>query len=381
MLRVAIDLSFIRSKVNGGTESFTRNLLDGFAELQAPNICYILLTTIDNYDSFRHYRQYPNMDVIRCNAHSVDQYQAILWQNVKLGKIIKDVRADLCYIPVYRMPFFGIGKIPFLITIHDIQQYHYPQYFSKLRVAWMETSWRWDSIRADRIITDTEWVKKDIEKVYRVRGSRVEVIPAPIVIDTEESDLTDEEVLSNYHTEKGKYYYTVSSLLPHKNIITLIKVMKKLREKESPAIFKLIVSGVGGGVKEKLISVIEEYGLSKDIILTEFISNAERNCLYRNCRAFLLPSTFEGFGMTAAEALAFHVPVLCGHHTSLPEATGGLATYLDDVTDPDEWIEKLEGKLETADSSEVEKLLQCFDKKTVAAMYDQEFRRMSGKNR
>ena len=37
--------------------------------------------------------------------------------------------------------------------------------------------------------------------------------------------LDDYIILDKYGIQKGEYYYTVSSMLPHKNLITLIKVI------------------------------------------------------------------------------------------------------------------------------------------------------------
>ena len=72
-----------------------------------------------------------------------------------------------------------------------------------------------------------------------------------------------------------------------------------------------------------------------------FISNEERNTLFDKAYAFLFPSIFEGFGMPVVEGLMLGSRVITTKCTSIPEVSKGLAVYVDDPFDTDEWIEKL----------------------------------------
>jgi glycosyltransferase involved in cell wall biosynthesis len=54
--------------------------------------------------------------------------------------------------------------------------------------------------------------------------------------------------------------------------------------------------------------------------------------LYRGARAFVLPSRYEGFGLTCLEAMACGTPVVAADRASLPEVCGDAAL----LVDPDE---------------------------------------------
>ena len=59
-MRIGIDLLWVRPGIVGGTESFVRNLLDGFAQYDEENE-YVLFVARDNADSFKKYEEYEKM--------------------------------------------------------------------------------------------------------------------------------------------------------------------------------------------------------------------------------------------------------------------------------------------------------------------------------
>jgi glycosyltransferase involved in cell wall biosynthesis len=56
--------------------------------------------------------------------------------------------------------------------------------------------------------------------------------------------------------------------------------------------------------------------------------------LYAGARAFVLPSLYEGFGLTCLEAMACGTPVVAARAGALPETCGGAARLVD-PHDPD----------------------------------------------
>lgn len=106
---------------------------------------------------------------------------------------------------------------------------------------------------------------------------------------------------------------------------------------------KLIISGVNGNAGKMLIQQIEQMRLRDYILLSGFVSNSERNALYKNAYSFLFPSLFEGFGMPPVEAMYLGTPVVTTRCASIPEVTQNKATYVDNPCDATEWIAKVYG--------------------------------------
>jgi glycosyltransferase involved in cell wall biosynthesis len=143
--------------------------------------------------------------------------------------------------------------------------------------------------------------------------------------------------------------------------------MKIIKDKNIKLPSRLLISGIGGKDKGDLIQLIDENGLTDNIVLTGFVDNKIRNTLYKNCKAFLFPSIFEGFGMPPVEAMAFGGDVITTKKTSLYEVTQGLAKYVDNPFDEDEWVNEMIKSNETNEKIKIK--IDKYDVKYIASKY------------
>lgn len=365
--KVAIDLTWIRHQKVGGTESCVRNLLDGLAEINSKKVKIVLLLSKDNAYSFEKYRAFRCFELLTCDVKSENQRKRVIWQNTKLGKLLRKEGIELCLEPVYGKPFLGMSGIRVITTIHDLQAIHYPQYFSKMRVLWMKINWENAIKTSYKVIAISEYVKQDILEHYHVSENKIQVIYDAVEINPDECSNSHE--LQKYGVHPGEYYYTVSSLLPHKNLKTIVMAIAELKRRNSSALRPLVISGVGGKSKEEIKKLAKDNNLINEIIITPFVENAERNMLLKNCKVFLFPSVFEGFGMPPIEAMAMEVPVLTTRCTSLEEVTEGKLNYVENPLDYRQWCSMLESKMNIPDTSESDMLLNKYKCNVIAEHY------------
>jgi glycosyltransferase involved in cell wall biosynthesis len=361
-MKFAIDLLWLRHNKVGGTESYIKNLLIGFMMLKDDFQIYLIVSE-DNQDTFEEYLKDSRFNKILCNIRSANIANRIIWENFNLGKLLKKHDINLCFEPVYSKPILLSKGIKFVTTIHDLQAWHYPEYQSKLRVIWLKISWKNSIKTSNRVIATTEFVREDIISRYG-NPDKIINIHIPIQIDINEV-VSFDEINKLYNIKAKEFYYTVSSLLPHKNLKTLIQVMKVIKDKNINLPNRLLISGIGGKEKGDLLQLIHESGLTDNIVLTGFVDNKIRNTLYKNCKAFLFPSIFEGFGMPPVEAMAFGGDVITTKKTSLYEVTQGLAKYVDDPYDVDEWIDEMIKPNETDEKIKTDE----YDVKYIADKY------------
>ena len=66
-----------------------------------------------------------------------------------------------------------------------------------------------------------------------------------------------------------------------------------------------------------------------NIIFIGYVTDGCAKWLMKHCRAFLFPSTFEGFGIPPLEAFSVGTKVICSNAASLPEVCEEAAIYID----------------------------------------------------
>ncbi|MDE6994312.1 MAG: glycosyltransferase family 4 protein [Lachnospiraceae bacterium] len=361
-MEIAIDLLWLRPKQVGGTEFYIRNLLDGFLKLEE-EFHFILLVSKDNKASLAHYAEDERISLLVADVESANIAGRILWQFFCQNRLLRRHHIRKCFIPVYCRPLFN-GGIAYVNVIHDLQAAHYPEYHPFHEIAYSRLCWWLDVHFSRHIVAISDWVREDIMSRYPVKPDRITTIYNPITVDAEEAAALP-ELEEKYQIGNKEYYYTVAQLIPHKNLDTLIEVMREIKVKQIDLPCRLLISGVNGESRVKLERQIEDRGLTGEVTLTGFVDNAERNALYKYSRAFLFPSVFEGFGMPPIEAMLFGTVVITTKRTCIPEVTQDRANYVSDPYDVQEWIRVMSSPVDRI--SEVD--FSAYDQKRLTRQY------------
>jgi glycosyltransferase involved in cell wall biosynthesis len=129
----------------------------------------------------------------------------------------------------------------------------------------------------------------------------------------------------------GDYVLIVSTIEARKNHVLLFRVWRRLlaempRERVPTLVF---VGRVGWLVADLMQQIANTEHLFGRLVLLDDATDAELAALYRGCLFTVYPSFFEGWGLPVTESLSFGKPCLASDRSSLPEAGGALARYLD----------------------------------------------------
>ena len=332
--RVAIDLLWLRPGGVGGTEFFVRNLLDGFLSLP-DDFKFVLLLSKDNESTFEHYLSDPRFEKIVANIQSKNIGKRIIWQFFCQNHFLRKHGIKYCFEPVYVRPLFN-GGIEYLSVIHDIQVYHYPQYHPFYENWYTKLCWHADKWFSKHIVASSNYVKDELVHLYHIREDKVSTIYIPVIVDLKQG-CEWETIQNKYQVQKNGYYYTISQAIPHKNLETIIKALFELKQESNNEEIKLLISGISGNASASIDKLIHEYHLQQNVTLTGFISNEEKITLLQNCKLFLFPSVFEGFGIPPIEAMMCGAQVITTKCTCIPEVTQGKAIYVNDPYDVQEW--------------------------------------------
>lgn len=139
----------------------------------------------------------------------------------------------------------------------------------------------------------------------------------------------DYTVFDEYCIKRKNYYLSLSSNTPNKNFTWVYEVAKRNPEKEF-----VIVGG-------KTSISIDDLKSVNNIKYIGYQSDQRVKSLYRECKAFLFPSLYEGFGIPPLEAMSVGAPIIISKTSCLPEIYENSAVYIDPLN-PDILLDNIE---------------------------------------
>jgi alpha-1,3-rhamnosyl/mannosyltransferase len=196
---------------------------------------------------------------------------------------------------------------------HDLQHHRHPEFFkwSDLQ-AWRLLVWA-SAKQSARLLTVSEASREDIEAVYGVPLERIGAVEPGVEPDFFSITREKEEPL----------ILCVSTLHPHKNIERLVDAFAGFRARHPE--YKLVLAGMRGFHGDAVERRVRQHGMEESVRLTGWIPRSEIMDLYARARLSVFPSTFEGFGMPVAEAMAGGVALITSDLRPMKDIAGDTA--------------------------------------------------------
>jgi alpha-1,3-rhamnosyl/mannosyltransferase len=216
---------------------------------------------------------------------------------------------------------------PYVLTIHDLQFRTYPEYFSRLKRAYLGAVIPPSARRATVVAVPSEYVRTSVVEAYGVDPDRVMVVPHGIE-PAVAADVTPEaELRARYALGEGPVIVYPAVTHPHKGHEFLLRMM---RDHWHDPDLRLVLTG-GSGMAEHIVSACTDPRVCR----LGRVPAADRNGLLTMAHAMVFPSRYEGFGAPLIEAMTLGAPVVCGDATCMPQIVGdaGLVRPLR----PDAW--------------------------------------------
>ncbi len=181
--------------------------------------------------------------------------------------------------------------------------------------------------RAARVITLSDAFADLAERQYGVRRDRLRIIPGSVDIERfaiPQSRMDAREALG--WPADRPILITVRRLMARMGLDRLITAMQSVVRAQPEVL--LCIAGRGPQAA-MLQAQVDSLGLSKNVRLLGFLPDAELPLAYRAADINLLPSdALEGFGLSAAEALAAGTPTMVTPVGGLPDVVRELSPDL-----------------------------------------------------
>lgn len=238
-------------------------------------------------------------------------------------------RPDVFFTPSHYGPRFS--PVPTVTSVMDLSYIRYPELFNTSDL-YQLTNWTKYSVKkARKIITISQSSKNDIIKTYATDKDKVVVVYPGIkqTMILEPHVYGKEEMKSKYGLS-SHYILFVGTLQPRKNISRLIEAFGQIvNERDMPKELQLVIVGKRGWLFEEILASPHKFGISDKVKFLENVPDDDLDILYKYAICYVLPSLYEGFGLPVLEAMRRSCPVITSKVSSLPEAGGDAALYID----------------------------------------------------
>ncbi len=264
----------------------------------------------------------------------------IVGRHVQWPARIRRLRPNAYFGPAGALPLGSVG-CPTVITIHDLAIYRHPEWFPGRQPLSTRLVVPRSLDRADVVIAVSNTTAQDIEDIFGIPPSRIDVVPHGV--SSRYRPLGSEDLATARAKLRlpERFILFVGTIEPRKNLATLLEAWAMMRNRPD-----LVIVGAWGWRYEE---IKEQMGrLGDRVHHVEGLDPAELPAVYNLARVLAHPAWYEGFGLPPLEAMACGTPVVVSDRSTLPELVGdaGLVAAADD---PEAWRRALETVIEDAD--------------------------------
>jgi glycosyltransferase involved in cell wall biosynthesis len=203
--------------------------------------------------------------------------------------------------------------------VHDIIPSVLPQFAPPHLISWFNEAYVESLKEADLIVGNSRHTALDVaQHLGDLNSTYVHWTRFPTHQSLSETGLPSEPPPADLRDKP--YFVLLGSTDPRKNVFNALKAMERFILDDSlqtkPILVMVGASGWNNDGLNALLNTLERQALVKRM---GYVSDAKLANLLAHCKALLMPSRYEGFGMPIAQANAQGIPVLTCNNSSLPE--------------------------------------------------------------
>jgi glycosyltransferase involved in cell wall biosynthesis len=319
-MRIGIECLRADPDYVGGLNTYILGLLDGFAAAGGGH-CFQLYVTGSNRKLFERYEALPNFELVTFDGRWFRLRQKIcraallgppeLYRRTS-GRLFRSVReimeagSDLIYTPTVSLLCFDYRK-PTLLSIHDIQHLHYPEFFSWPQRLSRKITYGLSTRRAVSFQASSEFIRQDmLEHFPEISPEQITVIPEGVKLK-DFSAPCDGHALEQYQLPE-RFLFLPAQLWPHKNHITVLQALLRIEQLHGVEI-PLVMTGAKYSAAPAILGFVAEQRMRHVRYLGK-VPFPDLVALYQRAALVISPSLYESNSLPVLEAAAAGTAVI-----------------------------------------------------------------------
>lgn len=334
MKKIAVDATTLSDQFkNRGIGTYTREVLTRITKDDSFEWHVIGFSDI-NDSEFLQYATFHSLGEVKMSS------PANVWLfNRKYQPLLASIKPDAYFCPQFERGF--PRGVPTLLAIHDLipiktnsysqkstlhnflKRFYYLYQFSKAR-------------NADKVITLTNFSKQEL---VSFGFDEDKIGYAHLAVNTaffrkNIAEKTRNEVKKKYRLgEQFILYY--GGVEKHKNVITALEAFEKLQHDLPTLGFVMVTNAVSphfdirNAMGSTIVNLIDKLNIAHKVTIIPTLPMTELAAVLSLASLFTHLSTYEGFGLSVAEAMAAEIPTVIADASCYPEVFGESSLLVD----------------------------------------------------
>ncbi len=297
------------------------------------NIKILLMLSYYFYDTYLLIKNYlsgtKKFEFLKSLSFAINPYKAR----------INSINISLLHVPLQYSPVYAL-KVPIITTMHDLQDFHFPEYFSTQERIHRAINNKKSLEESSHVIVSFNHIKNDLLKYFSISENKISVCPPPFTdIWFTEDSFTEFETVKKKYSLPDEFILYPAATWQHKNHIKLLEAIYKLKN-DGQKINLFCTGNKTEYYDNVLVKEIDKLNLSKNVRFLGIIPESDLISLYKLTKLVVIPTLYEAGSAPLYEAMQYGTPVICSKVTSLPD-TIGTDEYLFNPELADEMAEKI----------------------------------------
>lgn len=323
MATIGIDASRANALERSGAEWYAYHLIEALKRLDPPDLEFILYSRGRLRDGLEQLPSGWTSRVLRWEPLP-------LWTRARLSWELVRHPVDLLFTPTHNLPLVRPRHL--VATLHDVGFERHPELYSRSELNYHRPMARRAVRQADRVVTVSEFSRREILEVYRADPARVVVTPNAIDHQAYHAEIPESRqrrTLEKYGLTRP-YFLVVGRIEAKKNVANILHAFSIYRSRRSATVpVRLVLVGKPGVGFERITGELAARQLAAHVVMPGYLPEDDLPSLLAGAVALVFPSRYEGFGIPILQSQAVGTPVITANRAAMPEVAGAGALLVD----------------------------------------------------